>query len=92
MLTNTGQMLSIAIAFPLVLSRIPQDVMFNVFLYGGGMGNNPEALSAFEQGVHQAFLVSFGITLAAMVVAFLRPSHSPRDEHEGLSSGQPAAA
>jgi EmrB/QacA subfamily drug resistance transporter len=92
MLTNTGQMLSIAIAFPLVLSRIPQDVMFNVFLYGGGMGNNPEALTAFEQGVHQAFLVSFGITLVAMVVAFLRPSHSPRDEHENVSSGQRAAA
>jgi EmrB/QacA subfamily drug resistance transporter len=87
MLANTGQMLSIAIAFPLVLSRIPQDVMFKVFLYGGGMGDAPDALRAFEQGVHQAFLVSFGITLVAMVVAFLRPSHSPRDEHDGLTSG-----
>ena len=38
---NTGQMLSIALAFPLVLSRIPQDVMFRVFLYGGGMGTCP---------------------------------------------------
>ena len=28
MLNNTGQMLSISFAFPLVLSRIPQDVMF----------------------------------------------------------------
>ena len=36
---NTGQMLSIAIAFPLVLSRIPEDVMFKVFLYGSGMGD-----------------------------------------------------
>ena len=58
-------MLSIALAFPLVLSRIPQDVMFRVFLYGGGMGDMPEALLAFEQGVHEAFLVSFGITLVA---------------------------
>ena len=82
MLANTGQMLSIAIAFPLVAQPNPQDIMFNVFLYGGGMGKDPEALSAFEQGVHQAFLVSFGITLVAVVVAFLRPSHSPRDEHE----------
>jgi nitrate/nitrite transporter NarK len=39
MVGNTGQMLSIAIAFPLVLSRIPEDVMFKVFLYGGGMGD-----------------------------------------------------
>jgi hypothetical protein len=65
MVGNTGQMLSIAIAFPLVLSRIPEDVMFKVFLYGGGMGDVPEALHAFEQGLHQAFLVSFGITLVA---------------------------
>jgi MFS family permease len=43
MVANTGQMLSIAIAFPLVLSRIPEDVMFKVFLYGGGMGDVPDA-------------------------------------------------
>src|SRR5918912_792468 len=42
MVGNTGQMLSIAIAFPLVLSRIPEDVMFKVFLYGGGMGDVPD--------------------------------------------------
>ena len=43
MVGNTGQMLSIAIAFPLVLSQIPQEVMFHVFLYGGGMADMPEA-------------------------------------------------
>ena len=47
MVANTGQMLSIAIAFPLVLSRIPEDVMFRVFLYGGGMTDSPDALRAF---------------------------------------------
>jgi EmrB/QacA subfamily drug resistance transporter len=79
MVTNTGQMLSIAIAFPLVLSRIPEDVMFKVFLYGGGMGDVPDALHAFEQGLHQAFLVSFGITLIAALASALRPAHSPRE-------------
>jgi EmrB/QacA subfamily drug resistance transporter len=79
MVGNTGQMLSIAIAFPLVLSRIPEDVMFRVFLYGGGMNDLPEALHAFEQGVHQAFLVSFVITLIAALASGLRPSHSPRE-------------
>jgi MFS family permease len=79
MVANTGQMLSIAIAFPLVLSRIPEDVMFKVFLYGGGMGDVPEALHAFEQGLHQAFLVSFGITVIAALASALRPSHSPRE-------------
>src|ERR671933_844193 len=88
MVGNTGQMLSIAIAFPLVLSRIPEDVMFKVFLYGGGMGDVPEALHAFEQGLHQAFLVSFGITLVAALASALRPAHSPRE----LAAQQAAAA
>jgi EmrB/QacA subfamily drug resistance transporter len=79
MVTNTGQMLAITIAFPLVLSRIPEAVMFKVFLYGGGMGDMPEALQAFEQGLHQAFLVSFAITLIAALASALRPSHSPRE-------------
>ena len=79
MVGNTGQMLSIAIAVPLVLSRIPEDVMFKVFLYGGGMGDLPDALRAFEPGLHQAFLVSFGITVVAVLASALRPSHSPRE-------------
>jgi EmrB/QacA subfamily drug resistance transporter len=92
MLTNTGQMLSIAIAFPLVLSRIPEEVMFQVFLYGGGMGNAPEALQAFEQGLRQAFLVSFGITVVATIIAYLRPAHSPRAEHETVRRSTSIAA
>jgi MFS family permease len=73
MLMNTGQMLSIAIAFPLVLSRISLDIMFQVFLYGGGMGGTPQALADFEMGTHEAFLVSF-----AAAVSFLRPSFEQR--------------
>lgn len=34
-----------------------------MFLYGGGMAEMPEALHAFEYGVHKAFVVSFGTTL-----------------------------
>jgi len=79
MVTNTGQMLSIAIAFPLVLSRIPEDVMFRVFLYGGGMTDMPDVQHTFEQGLHQAFLVSFVITLIAASASALRPAHSPRE-------------
>ncbi|MBV9544768.1 MAG: MFS transporter [Chloroflexi bacterium] len=88
MLMNTGQMLSISIAFPLVLSRIPEDVMFRVFLFGGGMGDMPDALHAFEDGLHQAFLVSVGITLVAAVASALRPTHSPHAELQA----QPVAA
>ncbi len=86
MVGNTGQMLSIAVAFPLVLSRIPEDVMFKVFLYGGGMGDVPDALAAFEQGLHQAFLVSVVITLVAALASALRPSHSPREHAAQLQA------
>jgi MFS family permease len=77
MLMNTGQMLSIVIAFPLVLSRIPLDEMFHVFLYGGGMSGS--SLAAFEAGMSEAFLASFAITLAAAAVSALRPTHSFAD-------------
>jgi hypothetical protein len=53
--------------------------MFKVLLYGGGMGDVPDALRAFELGLHQAFLVSFGITLIAALGSALRPAHSPRE-------------
>ena len=38
-LMNTGHVLSIAIAFPLVLSQIPEVVLFYVFLCGGLSGS-----------------------------------------------------
>jgi MFS family permease len=74
MLANTGQMLSIAVAFPLVLSRIPQSLMVHVFIYGGGMAADPQALNAFQSGLHEAFLLSFAITLVAAAVSAMRPT------------------
>jgi EmrB/QacA subfamily drug resistance transporter len=73
MLNNTGQMLSIAIVFPLALSQVPQQVMMQVFINGGGM--NAGAVNVFLEGLHLAFLVSFAISIIAMIVAALRPSH-----------------
>ena len=75
MLNNTGQMLSIAIVFPLALSAVPMVAMMHVFIYGGGMSQFPAALNTFLHGVHLAFLVSFVLSVIAMIVAALRPSH-----------------
>ncbi|WP_376796898.1 MFS transporter [Thermogemmatispora sp.] len=75
MLNNTGQMLSIAIVFPLALKGVPMGAVMQVFIYGGGMGQFPSALATFMHGLHAAFLVSFALSLAAMLVAALRPSH-----------------
>ncbi|MEA3202255.1 MAG: hypothetical protein QOE90_3683 [Thermoplasmata archaeon] len=77
MLMNTGQMLSIAVAFPLVLSKIPERVMMKIFLFGGGMGEAPDALAAFVHGMHVAFLLAVGITLVAAAVSWFRPHHRP---------------
>ncbi len=75
MLNNTGQMLSIAIVFPLALSSVPIAAMMQVFIYGGGMNQFPAALALFLHGLHSAFLVSFVLSVVAMIVAALRPAH-----------------
>ncbi len=77
MLGNTGQMLSIAVAFPLVLAQIPQDVMMKIFIYGGGMGQNQTALSTFLGGLHVAFLISCAVSILAAALSALQPSHAP---------------
>ena len=79
MVQNTGQMLAIAIAFPLVLSTLPVAVLYHVFLYGGGLSSDPLVLAAFELGMHQAFLVSAAISAFAAIISFMRPKHAPDD-------------
>ena len=73
MLNNTGQMLSIAIVFPLALSQVPMKAVMQVFIFGGGM--DPTALTLFMDGLHLAFFVSFALSVIAMIVAALRPAH-----------------
>ncbi len=75
MLNNTGQMLSIAIVFPLALSQIPFGAVQQVFINGGGMGQFASVIPPFLSGLHLAFLVSFVLSLAGMIVAALRPTH-----------------
>ena len=90
MLANTGQMLSIAIAFPLVLSQIPQAVMMRIFVYGGGMADNPGALAAFLSGLHLAFLISAAMSVVAALASVLQPSHSPRQAAQRQSVDGPS--
>jgi EmrB/QacA subfamily drug resistance transporter len=75
MLNNTGQMLSIAIVFPLALSKLPFYAIQQVFITGGGMGNFASAIPLFLSGLHLAFFFSFALSLVAAVVAALRPAH-----------------
>jgi hypothetical protein len=75
MLNNTGQMLSIAIVFPLALSKLPFDAIQQVFITGGGMGHFTSAIPPFLSGLHLAFFFSFVLSLIAAIVAALRPAH-----------------
>ena len=58
----------------------PMAAMMHVFIYGGGMSQFPAALAIFLRGIHQAFLVSFVLSVVAMIVAALRPDHRPQQE------------
>lgn len=75
MLNNTGAMLSIAIVFPLALSKIPFQAIQQVFITGGGLGHFASAIPPFLSGLHLAFLVSFVLSVIAAIVAALRPAH-----------------
>ena len=79
MLNNTGAMLSIAIVFPLALSKIPFGAVQQVFINGGGLGNYTSAIPPFLSGLHLAFLVSFVLSVIAAIVAALRPAHGQSD-------------
>ena len=86
MLNNTGQMLSIAIVFPLALSKIPFAAVQQVFINGGGLGNFASAIPPFLSGLHLAFFVSFVLSVIAAIVAALRPSHG-RSDYATVSPG-----
>ena len=72
MLNNTGQMLSIAIVFPLALSQVPMKAVMQVFIFGGGMDHSPRSFHGrFAPGI----LFIFALSVIAMIVAALRPAH-----------------
>ncbi len=71
MLRNTGSMLSLSFAFPLVLAGLSMKDTLNLFLYGGGI--SAQALVVFENGFREAFLLFFVVALVAMFVAMMRP-------------------
>src|SRR5205823_6677508 len=72
MLNNTGQMLSIAIVFPLALSQIPFGAIQQVFINGGGMGQFSSVIQPFLSGLHLLFLVSLVLSFFGMLVVVLR--------------------
>ncbi len=75
-LNNTGQMVAIALAFPLAIAKIPAREMMRIFLVGGGVATAPAALRSFESGMTHIFWLSAGVLVVAAFISALRPSRT----------------
>lgn len=68
---NTGMVISMTIAMPLLISTVPLDEMMNMFVFGGV--HQPIAIQvAFTHGITLAFWISSVITIFAIIVSALR--------------------
>jgi len=68
---NTGMVISMTIAMPLLINTVPLDEMMNMFVFGGI--HQPVAIQvAFTHGITLAFWISSIITIFAIIVSALR--------------------
>jgi EmrB/QacA subfamily drug resistance transporter len=82
---NTGMVISMTLALPLLVSTIPLDQMMNMFVVGGM--NMPVAIQiTFTQGITAVFLLSCVLTVPAIIVSAMRG----RDDGIGTISPQPS--
>lgn len=68
---NTGMVISMTIALPLLVSTIPLDQMMNMFVVGG-MSQPVSVQVAFTGGITFAFWISSAITLLAIITSAMR--------------------
>ncbi len=69
--TSSGIVLSMGIAFPLIIGTIPLEQMMNMFVVGGA--SMPVAVQeAFTAGITSAFIFSAIITVPAIIVSAMR--------------------
>jgi MFS family permease len=74
---NTGMVISMTLALPLLISTIPLDQIMNMFVVGGM--NMPVATQiTFTHGITAVFLLSCILTVPAIIVSALRgPDDNP---------------
>lgn len=70
-LNNTGMVISMSIATPLIMGTIPLDQMMNMFVLGGAQMPVADQV-AFTQGITLVFLISAAITVPAIIASALR--------------------
>ncbi len=74
---NTGMVISMTIALPLLISTIPLDQIMNMFVVGG-MNMPVTTQITFTHGITAVFILSCILTVPAIIVSALRgPDDSP---------------
>lgn len=70
-LNNTGMVISMTIALPLLIATIPLEMMMNIFVVGG-MNMPVETQITFTQGIAFVLVISSLLTVPAIIVSALR--------------------
>ncbi|MFP3219811.1 MAG: MFS transporter [Candidatus Marsarchaeota archaeon] len=91
MLRNTGSMLSLAVIFPFLLSKVSLNDLMQILIYGGGVQDKNFSLAGFEYGLHAAFLFSFAVALVALVLSAAMP-HKPPVPEQALEAQREVAS
>jgi hypothetical protein len=75
---SAGMVLSMGIAFPLIMGTFSLSEMMDMFVVGGA--KMPAAVQeAFTSGITSAFILSSIITVPAIIVSALRGKENNRD-------------
>lgn len=84
---NTGMVISMTIALPLLVATIPLDQMMAMFVVGGM--NMPQATQIiFTRGITMVFFISCLMTIPAIIVSALRGKDTPQNPSQD-SPGKP---
>lgn len=81
MMNNAGSVVSIALAMAIISSSIDPKAMQALFT-GTQVGSQGIAVGEFISGLRAAFAISFGISVAAAVISYLR-GPEPKWDHAG---------
>ena len=78
---NTGMVISMTLALPLLISTVPLDQIMNMFVVGGM--NMPVATQiSFTQGITAVFFLSCILTVPAIIVSAMRGRDDPSVSRE----------
>jgi EmrB/QacA subfamily drug resistance transporter len=80
---NTGMVISMTLALPLLVSIVPLDQMMNMFVVGGM--NMPVPMQVvFTRGITSVFFLSSILTVPAIIVSALRGADQPFDDRDNI--------